>query len=199
MLRWALIVAAVGLVTLAAVSLAFGLRARDRASSTSAPYVAFEAGERPAPPIELQAATGAPFSLSSLRGRTVIVTFTDPHCRTFCPRESFVIDDALRALPAARRPAVVAVSVDPTVQSARVLARQATRFKWLPQWRWAKGSHAALAKVWRAYGVTVVPTKGDIAHTELAYVVDARGDERSLLLWPFRARDLSRALAAASS
>jgi cytochrome oxidase Cu insertion factor (SCO1/SenC/PrrC family) len=195
-LRWALL-AAVALAAVAALSLGVVLRAGN-AKPAATEFVTWRAGERLAPPIALSSANGSPFTLASLRGRPAIVTFVDPHCTTFCPRESLVIDDAVRALPPAQRPAIVAVSVDPTVQSARVLRREAARFRWLPQWRWAIGTHTALARVWKAYGVTVIPTTGDITHTELAYVVDAQGNERALLLWPFRAQSVSRAIASAS-
>jgi cytochrome oxidase Cu insertion factor (SCO1/SenC/PrrC family) len=198
--RWALF-AVLPLVAAAAVSLAFVLRSSSPtvvASSSSSDLVTWQAGEQPSPPISLRAADGSRLSLASLRGRPAIVTFVDPHCTTFCPLESAVIDRALRALPVAERPAVLAVSVDPTVTSGRVLRAEAARFRWLPQWRWATGTHAELASVWRRYHVVVVPTPDDITHTELAYVLDAHGDQRALLLWPFHAADVARALAAAS-
>ena len=90
------------------------------------------------------------------------------------------------------------MSVDPTVQSEQVLVKEARRFRWAPQWRWAIGSKTQLAAVWKHYGITVIPTPDDITHTEAAYVLDARGYQRSLLLWPFKATAVSRALAAAS-
>ena len=203
MTRWA-IFAAVPLLALAAVSLAFALRSSpsqepQTISAASDSFVTFAAGDRPSPPIALRNADGSRFSLASLRGRRVLVTFVDPHCTTFCPRESVVIDDALRALPASERPVVVAVSVDPTVSSEQVLRKEARRFKWLPQWRWAVGSHAQLASVWKRYHVTVIPTPDDITHTELAYVLDEHGDQRALLLWPFKATAVKNALASAAS
>jgi cytochrome oxidase Cu insertion factor (SCO1/SenC/PrrC family) len=195
-LRWVLL-AAVALAAVAAVSLTMVLRTDAKPAVELFPT--WQAGEKHAPPIRLRTAGGAPFRLASLRGRTAIVTFVDPHCTTFCPRESLVIDDAVRTLPVAQRPSIVAVSVDPTVTSPRVFRLEAKRFRWLPQWRWATGSQAALARVWSSYHVEVIPTKDDITHTELAYVVDANGDERALLLWPFHADDVLRALASASS
>jgi cytochrome oxidase Cu insertion factor (SCO1/SenC/PrrC family) len=198
-LRWALL-AAVALASLAALSLRFVLHPSEaKPAPASVHYVTWAEGQQQAPPIVLRTAEGAPFRLAALRGRPAIVTFVDPHCTTFCPRESLVIDDAVRTLPLAQRPAIVAVNVDPTVTAPRVFRQEAKRLRWLPQWRWATGSHAVLARVWRSYHVEVIPTKDDISHTELAYVVDANGDERALLLWPFHASDVSRALASASS
>jgi cytochrome oxidase Cu insertion factor (SCO1/SenC/PrrC family) len=199
-LRWALPLAVV-LAIVAAVSLGVVLRsskAEPTAASTvdTSRLIEWKAGEAKAPPIVLHAADGSPFTLASLRGRPAIVTFVDPHCTTFCPRESLVIDDALRALPAAKRPAVVAVSVDPSVRSEKVLAHEASRFKWLPVWRWAVGSKAELSRVWKQYHIVVIPTDDDIAHTEAAYIVDANGDQRALLLWPFKSADVKNALRA---
>jgi cytochrome oxidase Cu insertion factor (SCO1/SenC/PrrC family) len=194
--------AAVPLLAVAVVSLVFVLRSRAEPARAGAESqsggITWQAGEKRAPAIELRAADGSPLSLASLRGKRVIVTFVDPHCTTFCPRESMVLDQAIRALPVAQRPAVVAVSVDPTVTKAKVFAQEARRFKWTPQWHWATGSKAQLAGVWKRYGIQVIPTPDDITHTEAAYVLDARGYQRSLLLWPFKAAAVSRALAAAS-
>jgi cytochrome oxidase Cu insertion factor (SCO1/SenC/PrrC family) len=195
--RWALI-AAVPLAALAIVAALMLTRSTAPKVSVDDAGVTWAAGELAAPPIALQHADGSPLSLSSLRGRRVIVTFVDPRCTTFCPRASHVIDDALRTLPTEERPAVVAVSVDPTVRDEATLAREAKRFRWLPQWRWAVGGKVALQKTWADYHIAVVPTEDDISHTEAAYVVDADGYERSLLLWPFTKRDVASALASAS-
>jgi cytochrome oxidase Cu insertion factor (SCO1/SenC/PrrC family) len=193
------LLAAIPLAVIAAVSLGFILRSSKAEPQTATSrLVTWKAGEQAAPPIRLRAADGRSLTLASLKGRRVIVTFVDPHCTTFCPRESLVIDDAVRALPVAERPAIMAVSVDPTVRSPVVLAREAKRFRWLPQWRWATGTHVQLARVWRRYHIEVIPADDDIAHTEAAYVIDANGDQRALLLWPFTAKDVSAALASAS-
>ncbi|HZP72184.1 MAG TPA: hypothetical protein VFA97_02285, partial [Gaiellaceae bacterium] len=55
---------------------------------------------------------------------------------------------------------------------------------------------------WRKYliGVRVTTKKiagvtvHNIVHTEAAYVIDARGDERALFLWPFSAQDVRATL-----
>ncbi|HXH97039.1 MAG TPA: SCO family protein, partial [Gaiellaceae bacterium] len=149
-------------------------------------------GEKPAPRFRLHDAAGAPVSLAQYRGRNVIVTFIDPLCTTFCPRESAVLDDALRQLPSSQRPAVIAINVNPPIQKGATLQKEAKRFKWLPQWRWGNGTKAQLAAVWETYGIQVIPTQGDITHTEAAYLVDRNGDQRALFLWPFNANDILR-------
>ena len=42
----------------------------------------------------------------------MIVTFIDPLCRTLCPLEAQVLNNTVRQLPASKRPAILAVSVD---------------------------------------------------------------------------------------
>lgn len=199
--RWALVAAGLVLAA-AAASLVFVLRSSatpQHVVTAGASAITWAAGERRAPELGLRSPDGRALALASLRGRRTIVTFIDPHCTTFCPRESLVIDDVLRTLPASQRPAVVAVNVDPTVTAPGVFRAEARRFEWLPQWRWATGTSARLHAAWARYHVTVVPTKRDITHTEAVYVLDANGYERSLLLWPFARRDLAQALDAAAS
>lgn len=158
------------------------------------PAMTWPAGLQPAPAFTLRDAGGKPVSPAQYRGRPLIVTFVDPLCHTFCPRESIVLNDVLKRLPAAQRPPVLAVNVDPPVQAPATLRREAKRFRWLPQWRWATGTHAQLAAVWKRYDIAVLPTKGDVTHTEGAYLIDAQGNERALFLWPFSARDVSSVL-----
>lgn len=193
-LRWALW----ALVPVAAAA-AFGLYFAFRSTETSAPGAGaavetWGAGELKAPDFRLTDQYGKPVSIAAQHGRTVILTFVDPHCTTFCPRESIVLNEAIAGLPAADRPAILAVNVNPPVSATAVLRKEAQRFKWLPQWRWATGPQARLRAVWRDYHIQVIPTKNDIGHTEAAYLIDGDGGQRALFLWPFRAGDIAAAL-----
>lgn len=188
------------LVALAgAVALGLYLGLRSTAASTTVevsggPAAEWAAGELAAPAFRLTDQYGREISLASLRGRTAILTFVDPKCTTFCPRESVVLNDAIRSLPRAERPAIVAVNVNPPVTGNAVLQREARRFEWLPEWRWATGTASQLRAVWAAYNIQVVPAAGDVGHTEAAYLVDAGGDQRALYLWPFRADEIAAGL-----
>ena len=85
-----------------------------------------------------------------------------------------------------------------------LLARPGSERKWklAPEWRWAVGAPASLARVWDDYHVQVLATSKTVAgvtvhrigHTEAAYVIDAKGFERALFLWPYRAQDVVTAL-----
>jgi cytochrome oxidase Cu insertion factor (SCO1/SenC/PrrC family) len=155
--------------------------------------VTFRPGARPAPAFRLHDLAGtAAVSLSALHGRPVLVTFFDSYCRSVCPVVGGEIASAMRRLPASQRPALVVVSVNPadTRRSVRDAAR---RYRWSPAWawHWAAGSHAALAPVWKSYGIDVRPVAGDIEHSEVVYVIDALGNERAAYMPPFRGTDLA--------
>jgi cytochrome oxidase Cu insertion factor (SCO1/SenC/PrrC family) len=133
------------------------------------------AGARPAP------ARGLP----SLRGHTSVVTFMDPRCTSICPIEGRQLASILRRLPAASRPTLVLVSVNPQASAADAV-RASRKWQLAPfHPHWVLGSHATLSTVWSAYHVQVRPTKGDIMHTLVAYLVDRHGDERTAYLFPF--------------
>lgn len=133
------------------------------------------AGARPAP------AAGMP----RLRGRTSVVTFMDPLCTSVCPIEGRRLASVLRRLPAGERPTIVMVSVNP--KATAQAAKRATRTWELGSFstRWVLGSQARLKRIWAAYGVAVKPTRDDILHTLVLYLVDRHGNERTAYLFPF--------------
>jgi cytochrome oxidase Cu insertion factor (SCO1/SenC/PrrC family) len=151
------------------------------------------AGARPAPAITtLRDQTGARFSLSSLRGRPVAIEFFDSHCKAECPLAGRALAASERALPAAQRPVLVVVSVNPLDTRASVgAAIRSWGLAGVAPWHWLMGTHAQLAPVWTAYHIFVAPTRGDITHTEALYLLDRRGDERSGYLFPYLAASVS--------
>ncbi|MBV9803691.1 MAG: SCO family protein [Solirubrobacterales bacterium] len=147
------------------------------------------AGAHPAPPIEtLPDQTGHLFSLASLRGRSVAIVFFDSHCTQECPLEGRELASAEQSLPAAQRPVLVAVSVNPLDTPASAAhAAKAWGLASVGPWHWLMGTRRQLAPVWAAYHVYVSPhpVNGDIQHTEVVYLIDRRGDMRSGYLYPF--------------
>jgi cytochrome oxidase Cu insertion factor (SCO1/SenC/PrrC family) len=212
--RWALL-AAVPLVVAAAVSLGFVLTsgsAKPMTSSSAMPADDTAAATWPArrllaPGFTLRGEDGAPLSLTSFRGRPVLVTFIDPLCRDFCPIEAQRLGDAVRAEPVSRRPVIVAVSVNTAGNHPATLALDRRKWNVPPQWHWAVGDPSALARVWRQFHVQVIVTKKKIAgvpvqqvaHTEAAYLVDAQGYQRALFIWPYTSSAVTHELAASSS
>jgi protein SCO1/2 len=208
--RWALY-AAVPLLAVAAVSLAFALRSSGAPKASTVEPAATEAaatwapGRKRAPDFALRDEKGRPLTLASLRGRPVLITFIDPLCRDFCPLEAQRLGDAVRR--ADPKPVVVAVSVNTAGNTPATFAVDRQKWNLPPQWRWAAGSDGALAQAWKRYGITVLVTKKrvagvdvqQVAHTEAAYLVDADGWQRALFLWPYSAAAVTDALAATAS
>ncbi len=116
-------------------------------------------GRSPAPAIDtLRDQTGQLFSLASLRGRSVAIVFFDSHCHQECPLEGRALAAAESSLPAAQRPVLVAVSVNPL--DTRASAASAVRAWGLAgeaPWHWLMGTRGQLAPVWAAYHIYVSP------------------------------------------
>lgn len=171
-------------------------------SVAGAAAATWPAGARPAPAFSLRDQDGAPVSLASLHGRTAIVTFIDPLCRSECPLETKILNRAVASLPAASRPAVIAVSVNRWGNARSNLVADRQHWQFGPEWRWAIGSPSALSAVWRKYSIGVRATTKviagvtvhDIVHTEAAYVIDSTGHERALFVWPYGAPEVVRTL-----
>ena len=172
-------------------------------SIVTPPALSWPANSRPAPDFVLRDQTGHNVSVAQYRGRPVIVTFVDPLCRNLCPLEAHLLNQVVGEMPAAQRPAILAVSVDRWADSRKDLLQDETKWELVPQWHWAVGSPAELAEVWKRYEIGVSVTTKKIAgatinyitHTEAAYVIDSTGHERALFVWPFYPQDLRHTLA----
>lgn len=209
--RWALL-AAVALAAVAALSLAVILRgtsapaAPREAPASSSAAATWAPGKQRAPDFDLRDEHGKPISLASLRGRMVLLTFIDPLCRDFCPIEAQHLSDAVRSTTGVK-PTIVAVSVNTAGNRADILRIDERKWNVVPQWRWAVGNEAALARVWRAYHIAVFATTKkvagvrvrDVVHTEASYLIDGNGDERALFIWPYTADAVTKALRATTS
>jgi len=189
--RWLIWAAGALVGVLVALAIARALTANG--SSTPADVTTtWPAGARRAPAFALRDQQGRPLTLASLRGRPAIVTFIDPLCRDFCPREASVLSEAAASL-GKDAPAIVSVSVNPWANTARNFREDALHWRLAKGWRWGVGSYAALARVWKDYAVGVQVTEKRIAgvkvrnitHTGAAYLIDADGYERALFLYPF--------------
>jgi cytochrome oxidase Cu insertion factor (SCO1/SenC/PrrC family) len=171
-------------------------------SAVSGPPVTWPVGKKVAPGFSLRNQNGGPISLKQFRGRPVILTFIDPLCRNLCPLEAKTLGRVVAQMPAEQRPAIVAVSVNKYADARANLLLDKTKWSLPPNWHWAVGAPAALARVWKAYAIGVNVATRTIAgikvhritHTEAAYLIDSRGYERALYLYPFRAQDVEHSL-----
>jgi cytochrome oxidase Cu insertion factor (SCO1/SenC/PrrC family) len=200
MLRPARITAFLVLAVVLGLGVGFGVRWLTSGGAPAAPAIvstrfgmhgeaAWAEGARRAPVIDtLRDQNGRLFSLASLRGRSVAIVFFDSHCHQECPLEGRALAAAERSLPAAQRPVLVAVSVNPLdTPASAASAAKAWRLSSVAPWHWLMGTRKQLARVWAAYHVYVSPhpVGGDIVHTEALYLVDRRGYQRSAYVYPF--------------
>jgi cytochrome oxidase Cu insertion factor (SCO1/SenC/PrrC family) len=142
--------------------------------------------DTPAPPFTLVDQRGHAVSLSSLRGHTVALTFLDPVCTSDCPliaQEFHRTDEQLG--PDHAKVDFVAIVANPIYRSV-AFTNAFDRLEGLSHvdnWFYLTGSVSELRRVWSSYGV-LVETAGAgamIAHSDLAFVIDARGNERAAL------------------
>jgi protein SCO1 len=140
---------------------------------------------KPAPALALHNYAGQPVTLSTLRGKAVLVTFVYTDCPDVCPLIVSDLAAAQRQLGAgARRLQILAVTVDPRHDTPRAIkaflaARDATgRMDYL------LGSRPRLLATWRAWGVGVTLGKNDViaGHSAVVYGITASG--RMAVVYP---------------
>jgi protein SCO1/2 len=132
---------------------------------------------------------GRPFTLSSERGRIVVLFFGYTHCSDVCPTTLASLARARSALGSAGRNVTVAfVTVDPQRDTARVLGRFVALFD--RSFFGLTGTPAQLARVYRAYHVThrIVATPSsasgyDVEHTSLVFFIGRDGRLRGYGDW----------------
>jgi protein SCO1 len=181
----------VSVAAAAAVGIAIGVAFHGRLLGTAAAapmlhgQATWKSGARLAPDFTLRDQSGTRVALSSLRGRTVALTFMDSLCKGACPLEGRLLAAAARALPSAARPRIVIVSVDPAGDTPQTVRRALRKWSLPSGTIWLRGTRAQLKKVWGAYQIDVIPVQGDIAHSSAVYLIDKRGSERAGFLMPF--------------
>jgi cytochrome oxidase Cu insertion factor (SCO1/SenC/PrrC family) len=109
---------------------------------------------------------GRTFTLASLRGEPVVVTFISAHCTDACPLIDAQFSDAARRIQAQRlRTKLVTITLDPENDSPRAMRELATRFEANPRyWLLAGGSVRNVEAVMRQFGV--VSKKGRDGYRE---------------------------------
>lgn len=136
-----------------------------------------------APGFTLTDQDGRPLSLASLRGRVVVLTFTDPHCTDVCPIVSQEFIDAYRDLgPMASRAVFLAVNVNPYFRGTAAMAAYSAEHQLttIPSWYYVTGPLAVLKAVWGAYDISVAaPSRdADVIHTSEVLFISPAGQER---------------------
>jgi len=142
--------------------------------------------DRPTPPFQLVDQRGGVVSLHDLHGKTVVLAFLDPVCVSDCP----IIAQELRRADgllggAQSHVEFVAVNLNPLYTAPQYLVafdRQES-LNHLGNWLYLTGPTAQLKRVWASFGVLdeYSPAGAMIAHSDVAYVIDATGHTRVIL------------------
>ncbi|HEY1357810.1 MAG TPA: SCO family protein [Thermoleophilaceae bacterium] len=127
-----------------------------------------------APAFDLKDEYGKPISMSSFRGKPVVVSFLYTHCQNTCPAQAQTIrgalDDLGHDVPA------IAISVDPpndTDDSAQAfLSKQHA----LGRLHFVLGTRAQLSPLWKRFGIQ--PQTKNQEHLARVTLVDKRGYQR---------------------
>lgn len=133
----------------------------------------------PAPDFDLIDQDGAPVSLASLRGQTLLIDFIYTQCPGPCPALTSQHVVLQRSLPEDLRERVrfVSISLDPANDTpAAMRAYAEARGADLARWSFLTGDPGAVAAVVKAFGVgSLRNADGDIEHVVATFVVDPGG------------------------
>lgn len=139
----------------------------------------------PAPSFTLTDQQGTSRSLTSFRGKVVVLYFMDDRCTDVCPLVAQEFIEADHHLgQAARHVAFVGVEVNPNFTAERWVRRfdRAHGLNKLPNWYYLSGSLATLRQVWQSYSITVqvVPKNLNVLHSTVMDFIDPQGHERAM-------------------
>lgn len=130
--------------------------------------------------------TGHAFTLESLRGRPVVVTFISAHCTDACPLVNAQFADASRQIAHRKLDTrLLTITLDPANDPPSLMRALATRFEADPRyWLVAGGRPSEVDQIVRAFGVIAQLGKNGYreAHSTFVYVLDARGNLRKTML-----------------
>ena len=136
-----------------------------------------------APNFTLTDQFGQPVSLSSYRGKVVILAFNDSECTTVCPLTTAALVDAKAMLGSAASRFSSSAST-PTRRRPRSTTCSPTRelHGMLYQWQYLTGSLPQLESVWKDYSVGVDVNQNQVDHEPAIFVINQQGRLEKLYL-----------------
>jgi cytochrome oxidase Cu insertion factor (SCO1/SenC/PrrC family) len=157
-----------------------------------------------APAFTLTDQFGKTASLSSFRGKVVVVSFNDPECTTICPLTTTALLEAKKLLgPAAADVQLLGVGANPEATQVKWVRAYSKAHGMMRKWLFLTGPLPRMKRVWASYGVGAAVVQGTIDHTPATFIVDPDGRETRLFLTqmsyssvPQLAQVLARAIAA---
>jgi len=131
---------------------------------------------RPAPDFTLTNQFGQQVSLSSYRGKVVILAFNDAECTTICPLTTTALVNAKNMLGAAgSRVQLLGVDANPKAIAVEDLLSYSQLHGMTYQWQYVTGSLTQLQKVWKAYSVGVTISQNQTDHEPAIFVISPQG------------------------
>ncbi|HTX32662.1 MAG TPA: redoxin domain-containing protein [Solirubrobacteraceae bacterium] len=138
---------------------------------------------RPAPNFTMTDEFGRSVSLSSFRGKVVLLAFNDSECTTICPLTTTAMLEAKAMLGrAGANVQLLGIDANPKATSLEDVYSYSQLHGMLGAWHFLTGSLPALTRVWNSYGVQAAIEGGEIAHTPALFVIDPQGRERKLYM-----------------
>ncbi len=129
-----------------------------------------------APGFRLTDQFGRSVSLSSYRGKVVILAFNDPICTTICPLTTTAMVEAKALLGhAGAHVQLLGVGANPTATQVKWVRAYSRVHDMTYQWHFLTGPLSQLRRVWKAYGIEARVVHGQIDHTPALYVIDTHG------------------------
>jgi cytochrome oxidase Cu insertion factor (SCO1/SenC/PrrC family) len=136
-----------------------------------------------APAFTLTDQFGQPVSLSSFRGKVVILAFNDAECTTICPLTTAALVDAKEMLGAAgSQVQLLGVDANPKAIAVEDVLSYSQLHGMLYQWRYLTGSLAQLRRVWKSYSVGVTISQNQTDHEPAIFVINQQGRLAKLYL-----------------
>jgi cytochrome oxidase Cu insertion factor (SCO1/SenC/PrrC family) len=142
---------------------------------------AFDLSGQPAPNFTLSDQFGRRRSLSSFRGKEVVLAFVDAQCTAVCPLTAEILRAAkARLAPAdASRVALVAVNANPLATSTRDAYTWSVQHHMVHQWTFLTGPPPELKNIYARYRVFDVVTRNkQVEHDAAVILIDAQGREQ---------------------
>jgi cytochrome oxidase Cu insertion factor (SCO1/SenC/PrrC family) len=137
-----------------------------------------------APNFTLTNQFGARVSLRQFRGKAVVLAFVDSRCTSVCPLTTLSMTQAQSMLGPAAAAHIQLIGIDANPDATKVADMRAysSAHQMLHAWDFLTGNLRQLGAVWRDYHVYVAASHGNIDHEPAIYLIDERGNERTLYL-----------------
>jgi cytochrome oxidase Cu insertion factor (SCO1/SenC/PrrC family) len=137
----------------------------------------------PAPGFTLTDQFGQQVSLTSYRGKVVILAFNDSECTTICPLTTAALLDAKAMLGAAgSQVQLLGIDANPKATAVEDVLSYSQLHGMAYQWRFLTGSLPQLKSVWKAYSIGVTISQNQIDHTPAIFVIAPDGNLAKLYL-----------------